>query len=99
MRKPNISTAEVAACRTEQALDHNGIIRDGVIARGRMQMRDSANRFTDGRSSGTPTAPAWLSLTPLRSAGLKATSQASVSHDSPSTLRTGPTPTRSIMTT
>lgn len=34
----------------EQALDRNGIIRDGVIARTRMQMRDSANRFTDGRS-------------------------------------------------
>ena len=34
----------------EQALDRNGIIRDGVVARTRMTMRDSANRFTDGRS-------------------------------------------------
>jgi hypothetical protein len=34
----------------EQALDPRGILRDGVIARTRMQMRDSASRFTDGRS-------------------------------------------------
>jgi hypothetical protein len=33
-----------------QARDQNGIIRDGVTVRVRMTMRDSADRFTDGRS-------------------------------------------------
>jgi hypothetical protein len=32
-----------------EALDERGIIRDGVIARTRMTMRDSAHRFTDAR--------------------------------------------------
>ena len=33
----------------EQALDRNGCIKDEVVARTRMTMRDSASRFTDGR--------------------------------------------------
>jgi hypothetical protein len=33
----------------KEARDRNGIIRDGVTMRVRMQMRDSAQRFTDGR--------------------------------------------------
>lgn len=33
----------------QEARDHNGIIRDGVTVRVRMQMRDSASQFTDAR--------------------------------------------------